>query len=383
LRPGRRAGASIRRYAVGLTAVALGLATAVAIGEVGVRLAAPQPLQHIQLDDQLYFVNRPFARFTYARQREYSVDVAYNAWGFRGPVPDSVPGPGVTRILLIGDSQTEGLQVRYEETYGQILQRSLERLLPERHFEVVNLAVSAYGTHQEVLTLRRYGTRVRPCWVVLGFFPGNDLSDNVRLPLVTEDTTGVRLIEHRFSLGHRLWLGTKVWLASASHLYTASVWGIKALLSQHWMSQTGLIEPQSSAVDGESRPLRLTEQLILIARRDTQSLGADLIVLVIPERSQVLRPVGAPRSSFDAIEQEFASWFDREAIQHIEALPMLHDSQRRGERPFFSIDGHLNAVGHRVVGEALADRMARMIQKDREGSRCDSARQVAPAQRLR
>ena len=363
----------IRRYAVGLTAVALGVAIAVTIGEVGVRLVAPQPLQHIQLDDQLYFVNRPFARFTYARQREYSVDVAYNAWGFRGPVPDSVPGPGVTRILLIGDSQTEGLQVRYEETYGQILQRSLERLLPERRFEVVNLAVSAYGTHQEVLTLRRYGDHVRPCWVVLGFFPGNDLSDNVRLPLVTEDTTGVRLIEHRFSLGHRLWLGTKVWLASASHLYTASVWGIKALLSQHRMSQAGLIEPTAPAVDGQSRTLRLTEQLILIARRDAESLGASLIVLVIPERSQVSHPKEAPLLSLDAVEHQFASWFDREAIQHIEALTALRDSQQRGQRPFFSIDGHLNAVGHQVVGEALADRMARIIHKNGERARCDSA----------
>src|SRR5262245_58255765 len=157
------------------------------LGEIGVRFLAPQPLQHIQLDDQIYFVNRPFARFTYARHGEYSVDVAYNAWGFRGPLPNPDPGPNVMRILLIGDSQTEGLQVRYEETYGAVLQRSLERLLPERRFEVVNLAVSAYGTHQEVLTLRRYGWRVRPCWVVLGFFPSNDLSDNMRWPLVAED----------------------------------------------------------------------------------------------------------------------------------------------------------------------------------------------------
>ena len=104
-----------------------------------------------------------------------------------------------------------------------MLRRALERLVPERRFEVVNLAVSAYGTHQEVLTLRRYGARVRPCWVVLGFYPGNDLSDNVRLPLLAEDASGVRLVEHHFSIGHRLWLGTKVWLASVSHLYTLSV----------------------------------------------------------------------------------------------------------------------------------------------------------------
>ena len=108
----------MRTVAVRLVALALGVVVGVLIAEVGIRFVAPQPLQHIQLDDQLYFVNRPFARFLYAKEDEYSVDVAYNAWGFRGPIPDPSPAPGVTRILLIGDSQTEGLQVRYDVRSG-------------------------------------------------------------------------------------------------------------------------------------------------------------------------------------------------------------------------------------------------------------------------
>src|SRR2546425_11002534 len=115
------------------------------------------------------------------------------------------------------------------------------------------MAVSAYGTHQEVLSLRHYGARVPPFWIVLVFYPGNDLSDNVRLPLDTEDANGVRLAEHRFSFGRRLWLGTKVWLGSISHLYTLSVWRGKALLSRPLLSQGGLLEPSSPAVEGGSR----------------------------------------------------------------------------------------------------------------------------------
>ena len=368
-----------------LIAVALGVITAILVAELGIRVVAPQPRQHIMLDDQLYFVNRPLARFTYARQDEYSVDVAYNAWGFRGPIPDPTPPTNVTRILLIGDSQTEGLQVRYEETYGGVLERGLERLLPGQRFQVVNLGVSAYGTHQEVLTLRRYGARVRPCWVLLGFYPGNDLSDNVRLPLVTEDANGFRLAEHRFATGHRLWLGTKVWLASTSNLYTLMVARIKALLSRQAMNRAGLIEPITPVVEGESRPLRLTEQLMLIARRDARALGAQFMVLVIPERSQVLRPEGASRSHLDALEQQFAAWFDREEIQHVEALAALRNAQQRGEPPFFKIDGHLNAIGHRVVGEALAGRIARAIQQAQGRSDCEDARSQAAAagERLR
>ena len=330
------------------------LTFALLAAEVVIRFVAPQPLQHIQLDDQLYFVNRPSARFTYARENEYSIDVAYNTWGFRGPIPDPIPGSGVTRILLVGDSQTEGLQVRYEETYGAVLRRDLERLLPDRRFEVVNLAVSAYGTHQEVLTLRRYGARGRPCWIVLGFYPDNDLADNVRLPLVTEDANGVRLVEHRFSSAHRFWLATKVWLASKSHLYTLSVSRVKALLSRPLFTHVGLLEPSAPVLEGSSRPLRITEQLLLMAQKEAHSLGSQLIVLVIPARAQVMRPEEAPRSGLDALEQQFVSWFEREGILHVGALMALRDAHQRGETPFFRRDGHLNPSGHRVVGETLA-----------------------------
>lgn len=346
-----------------LVAIAFGVAMAAVLGEIGVRILAPQPLQHIQLDDQIYFVNRPFARFTYSRENEYSIEVTYNAWGFRGPIPASNPPVGVIRIVLIGDSQTEGLQVRYEETYGEVLRRNLERLQPNRHFEVINLAVSAYGTHQEVLTLRRYGPRVSPCWVVLGFYPGNDLADNVRLPLVAEDSKGVRLAEHRFSIGHRLWLGTKVWLGSISHLYTLSVAQAKALLSRP-LSRTGILEPSSPPVAGESRPLVVTKQLLLIARNDAMSLGSRLIVLMIPERAQVMQPTTVEPSSLDDIDQQFFAWFKLERISYLAASTALRAAHQQGERTFFVRDGHLNALGHRVVGEALANQMAPLIQAE-------------------
>jgi lysophospholipase L1-like esterase len=358
----------LKTVAVRLIVLALGFVAATLVAETAVRLIAPQPLQHIQLDDQLYFVNRPGARFRYRKEGEYAIDVVYNSWGYRGPIPDASPAPGTTRILLIGDSQTEGLQVRYEETYGAVLGRALEGLLPTRRFEVVNLGVSAYGTHQEVLTLRRYGGRVRPCWVVLGFYPGNDLSDNVRWPLIVDDADGIRLIEHRFSFARRLWLGTKIWLASVSHLYTLSAAQLKALLPRPRLTQVGVLEPAAPDAGMSSRPMRVTEQLLRLARDGTRNLDARLVVLVIPERSQVKRADGAPPTGLDDIEQHFASWFAREGILHVEALASLRSASRRGENVFFQRDGHLNAAGHRVVGELLARQLAPVLGREPGGS---------------
>ena len=337
---------------------------------------APQPLQHIQLDDELYFVNRPGARFTYARPGEYAIPVTYNAWGFRGPIPVPDPPPGTMRIVLLGDSQTEGLQVRLDETYGSVLQRNLERLLPGRRFEVVNLAVSAYGTHQEVLTLKRYGSRIRPDWVVLGFYPGNDLSDNVRWPLIAEDAGGgVRLVSHHFSLSHRVTLGTKMWMASVSHAYTFFAPRLKEVLSVPWLAKIGLIEPvrpsippsQVASGSGPPRAYRITDELIRMARAEARQLDAEFAVLTIPSKTQVLQPGSVSGADdMDRLESDFVLSFEGGEILHLEALAPLRQSQQGGAAPYFRLDGHLNAIGHRVVGEMLARWLApRLLESGR------------------
>lgn len=349
---------SLRVTSVLLTMVA-GMAALVAM-ELTVRWLAPQPLQHIQLDDELYFVNRPDLTFTYARADEYAIPVAYNAWGFRGPIPPEHRPPGTTRILLLGDSQTEGLQVALDQTYGAVLRREVERRLPGRRVEVVNLAVSAYGTHQELLTLTRHGPRLRPDLVVLGFYPDNDVADNVRLPLVADDDGRTRLVAHRFSPRHRLLLGTKIWIASRSHLYVLTTQGLKRLLSWRWLAAIGAVEPPANAPvtaagDGLARATRITTDLIRMLHREAERLGAPLVVLTIPSKLQVLDEPASSSLEADRVEAAFVAGFERDGIAHVETLAALRRAQRGGIAPFFRVDGHLNALGHRVVGEALAE----------------------------
>ena len=349
------------------------LAVALLLAEMTVRWLEPQPLQHIQLDDALYFVNQPAARFTYARAGEYSIPVTFNAWGFRGPVPGTRAAPGTLRILLVGDSQTEGLQVAFDQTYGSVLRRELEAALPGRRVEVVNLAVSAYGTHQELLTLKRYGERVKPDWVILGFYPDNDLADNVRLPLVTEDAGGVRLVAHRFSPLHRLVLGTKVSIARMSHLYVFTTVRLKALVSTPLLSQVGILErraPSIAVVDPapseeSRRAYRMTEALVRMTRAEAHRLGSELLVLTIPSKVQVTEAATSGAADMDRLERTFVEAFDRGGVPHVEAVAALREAHQRGRRPYFVVDGHLNAVGHQVIGETLARWLAPRVGQPR------------------
>jgi len=112
------------------------------------------------------------------RHAEFSVDVRFNARGLRGPDRGHAKPPGVRRVLLLGDSFTEGYTVEERHTVRAVLERGLNSPGCGRH-EVLNGGVSGYGTDQAYLFFRQEGRRYRPDVVVLLFF-GNDLADNSR-----------------------------------------------------------------------------------------------------------------------------------------------------------------------------------------------------------
>src|SRR5262249_36197114 len=74
------------------------------------------------------------------------------------------------RVLMLGDSFTEGVQVGE----GDVVSAQLERIDPR--LEVLNAGVGGYGTVQEYLYLRNEGLRFRPDLVLVMFFV-TDLDD--------------------------------------------------------------------------------------------------------------------------------------------------------------------------------------------------------------
>ena len=81
---------------------------------------------------------------------------------------------------MIGDSFTEAPQVAYEQTFCAVAERALGgcKGLGGRKIQVMNFGTDAYGTAQELITLRRHAWRYSPDLVVLAFFSGNDLRNN-------------------------------------------------------------------------------------------------------------------------------------------------------------------------------------------------------------
>jgi len=159
------------------------LVVATCLAEIVIRLVPNVPVRTVasQSDPTLGEVYLPGQHARYS-SREFDHVVSINAHGWHDIDHTWEKPAGVFRILLLGDSYVEALQVPVE----QIFYRRLERRLNEtpasdtRRFETIGLARSGWGTAQQLVALETIGLRYRPDLVILCFLPDNDFSDSLR-----------------------------------------------------------------------------------------------------------------------------------------------------------------------------------------------------------
>jgi hypothetical protein len=99
-----------------------------------------------------------------------------NQLGFRDLEHELDKPPGTKRIVLIGDSFSEAVQVNMEQTFYRILEKDLGS--SGDRWEVINLGVGDFGQAQEYLALQEYGWQFDPDVVILQIYAMNDVSNN-------------------------------------------------------------------------------------------------------------------------------------------------------------------------------------------------------------
>ena len=158
-----------------LALLAGGLLAGGAILELVVRAIEPREVVReffVRPDPVLHHVFVPGAR---GRHKTLEFDVAYaiNSLGLRErEIPREKP-PGSRRILMLGDSFTEGNGVEAHDTFSSRLQVLLDGTARIGSWEVINAGVGSYSPVLEYLYLKDRGLELQPDLVILNF----DLSD--------------------------------------------------------------------------------------------------------------------------------------------------------------------------------------------------------------
>ncbi|MEW6269111.1 MAG: SGNH/GDSL hydrolase family protein [Thermodesulfobacteriota bacterium] len=383
--------------------VVAGVALGIAAGEIVARLVGFEFRPHMrnrvyfaQPDRLLGWRNRPGVAGPYGGD-EFLTWVTINAAGQRGPLHPIERVPGRRRIAFLGDSQTWGDGVADDQTFVAHLDGG--------DVEVLSFACPGWGTDQQLLALWSDASRYAPDVVVLATFVGNDLRDNLSRgtfqypkPYFTIEGDGSLRLD-----------GVPVPYSRAMHALieayrvvmrrSAVLNAIAEISRKDWTAQSAAaVQPSvalaQSVYTAEPSPedvqrLLLTSRLMLEVARHARAIGAQPVVLIIPELWQVevyndpalRRRLADAGADFRRPQRVLRAAMEDAGIELIDALPALARASRhlarRGEHTYYSEWRHLNANGHAVLARLLAARLG--VKHHRARAASDAAAGAAPS----
>jgi len=281
------------------------------IGEVALRLVAPVPLLPRFVTGAPYGVrmNIPNAQYWHTTE-EMRVQVRINAQGMRADRDFPYAKPADTcRILLFGDSVMMGYEVNQKDTFAHLLETRLRAAGFKN--EVLNLAVSGFGTAEMLIALESEGLKYQPD-VVIFQWHSTDPKNNVesRLFEVKDHALEATGRTHLPGIAVRDWLSqfsVYNWAVQHSQLYTAireraASW-YKKVIRTHRKFQVGGDTAQDRKTSKTPKKSAKELDLLLLqrAKQTVETAGARFLLFDTPGRISRTQF----RSAFDLLPPDF------------------------------------------------------------------------------
>ena len=135
--------------------------------------------QLYRLDPRIGWALQPNARTTHITRDDEVIQVETNSKGLRDDEHEYEKPAQVYRILILGDSFAEALDVPHVESFPYLVEQCLSQHL-QTEVEIINGGVAGYGTAEQYLFYTYEGNKYNPDLVLLVAYPGNDLHDLAR-----------------------------------------------------------------------------------------------------------------------------------------------------------------------------------------------------------
>lgn len=359
----------IKKILANLALVAGGLLVAFGIGEIAVRALFSEttvlfPRYHTDYQYGPYHLRGARPSETYWHT---SVDGRWqfitNSKGLRDQreLAYAKP-PGTYRVLSLGDSHTQGYEVRQEATFSAVLERHLGA--HGRKVEVLNAGISGFSNAEELAFLENEGHRYQPDVVVLGFF-ANDFEDNVKAGLFDLDQQG-QLIAKKFEHipGVRIQnfiyaLPGVRWLSENSHFYSTVFNGLwvyfKFKLNDQAAAQVGRQLPEyaiGTHQNHSDREVALAAALVERLKRFCDERGIRFVLVDIPN------PFPNERYRFaTSLPAPFRDRLKNAKIEFVDSDELLRPYAGSVEIHVPHGYQHLSEFGHGLVGVDLGRRL--------------------------
>jgi hypothetical protein len=313
--------------------------------------------------------------------------VVLNSKGLRDREHATRKPAGTFRIVVLGDSFAEALQVPVEQAFWSILERELSQCQTAfgGPVEIINLGVSDYGTAQELLTLERDAWPYDPDMVLLAFFTGNDLRNN------SIDLEWRKARPFYVFRGDELVLDTSFTERASQRLRYGALWRqaiaasddvrliqLAILIRQRIAAMTAGTTADGEGIDDEvyrsagmsaawKDTWRVTEELLLKFRDDVKAHGARPLLVTLSNGIQV-DPHPEVRRAFTARfgirdlfypDRRIRAFAESAGIDVVTLAPAMLANAEATQRYLHGFSnnlegrGHWNQAGHAVAAEEI------------------------------
>ncbi|MBN1964134.1 MAG: SGNH/GDSL hydrolase family protein [Anaerolineae bacterium] len=329
----------------------------------------------------------------------FDVNVAFNSLGFRGPAILYEKPDEVYRILIVGDSFVEALQVDYADTiYAQLATMLADTHRSDgRRVEVFGVGATGWGTLQAYLYYHHEGMRFDPDLIVHVFYI-NDVVDNNPTVFYSDpfrssydfviEGDSVRAVNLNEQPGvspgefapppinpvKRLLDALPQFLQDTATVGVIRLWADPPRLIASLGGNLTQTHPQTyifvqePEIDGYREGWYRTQRAYEIWAAEAQANGAQLMVLALdvpPERVQMMANFW-PEETADWVWDDELPYTRLGVILDSVDVPLVltreayRDYAESVGQPvmdaiFIPYDGHWTPAGHRVSAEVLRD----------------------------
>lgn len=309
---------------------------------------------------------------------EFDVRIATNEQALvDDPMPDPRKPAGAFRVLVLGDSFTQGFTVGRDDLYVDLLERRW--IAQGRAIDIVNAGTEGWSTDQEVAWLLRNGAKFEPDLVLVAAYE-NDLYWNGQPRYVQRATPkplfradGTLAIERCEDIGPEPWTQRFAITRTASAL-----WNPAELPEEFLFQPSGALRPISrefAPLLNDRAPFLTpcidgTTGALIALRRECERIGAKPVVLAIPSHSSVdaayaarfadLALGGLPKERWapDSAIELMVKLSQALGIPVLDPRTALRVAQREHAQ-YFDVDWHLNPSGNRTLASFLHDELDR------------------------
>lgn len=301
----------------------------------------------------------------YSVSKEFRVKRRLNKDGFIGRDFSYIKKEDTYRIVIAGDSLTEGFQVNEADTYSALIESKINNAGLDKKVEVLNMGVAGYGTQKELYVIEKKGLKFDPDLLIMAFFIGNDFTDNVsenidrkaKFTAFQEFENNIKLFLRNHSAAWRFILQQKSrnkffnYFKNRNNSTVQNSITIDPLSEREYSKET-------------QKMINRSKELLLSFKKLADENKKDHLVLILPSAGQIYSK-GDDNFYVEKINEVLKDYFQSQKIKYVDLLPEFKNYYKlKPKTPLYlPIDGHPSKNGHLVISERVVDYLKKLLNK--------------------